>query len=332
MDLLVGESDWSNRIREDIERVGPTTSTVLITGPTGTGKELIARSVHQSSPRKEKSFVTVDCASIPSSLVASQLFGHVKGAYTGADYGSIGFFRAADGGTIFLDEIGELQADAQAHLLRVLQERVIVPVGSQKPVPIDVRIVAATNRDLAEEVRKGRFRQDLFYRLNVVPLETVALADRRDDIPLLADYFLARQWIDTGMPLKRLSDGARALMAEHDWPGNVRQIQNILERAAVFTDGPEIDAGILASYLGQRHVVESMPPRFEIKMHPESAEQWPTFEQFEDDLIRRTLERTGNNRTAAAQLLGIDYRRLNRMMQKYGQSVPDKSSRSTIEA
>ena len=319
METLVGESDWARDLREQIERVGHTCSTVLITGPTGTGKELIAKAIHEHSPRRDKPFVTVDCAAIAPSLIASQLFGHVKGAFTGADYPSVGFFRAADGGTIFLDEIGELAAESQAKLLRVIQERTVVPVGAHKAEPVDVRIVAATNRDLHAEAADGKFRTDLIYRLNVVPLATTPLYNRTEDIPLLAEHFLARLSVEAALPLKTLSPAACKVLKLYSWPGNVRQLQNVLERAVLFCESAVIEADLIARFLS-----ETKPPEPKRVETPEpvapngSDESWPSLAQCEGELIRRTLEHTHHNRSAAAHLLRIDYRRLNRLIDKYG--------------
>ncbi len=237
---FVGVSPWARLLRENILRAAAFPSSVLITGPSGTGKELIARAVHEHSARREGPFVPVDCTSLTGELFASHLFGHVKGAFTGAEHPRLGCFRAAEGGTIFLDEIGELSLELQSKLLRTLQERIVVPVGSDQPTGVDVRIIAATNRDLPKEVETGRFRLDLYYRLNVVAFESVALAERLEDIEPLAEHILERLMREQGFPRKRLSAEAVMALRQRPWLGNVRELQNVLERAAVFATGEEI--------------------------------------------------------------------------------------------
>jgi DNA-binding NtrC family response regulator len=233
IDQIIGDSPWTQKVRKRISQVANYRYSVLISGPSGTGKELVARAVHTHGPRADKPFIPVNCAALPTGLFASQLFGHMKGAFTGAAFNAIGCFRAAEGGTIFLDEIGELDFELQAKLLRVIQERKVVPVGAHEGIPVDVRIVAATNRDLEAEVKAGRFRLDLFYRLNVVSIETASLASRPEDIEVLARHFLAKAAIENGDELKRLSPAAMSLLKAYDWPGNIRQLQNVLEGAIV---------------------------------------------------------------------------------------------------
>jgi len=328
VDQIVGISLWAKEVRQRVAQVAPFTSNVLITGPSGTGKELIARSIHLSSGRADGPFIPVDCASIPGTLFSSQLFGHVKGAFTGASAAALGCFRAAEGGTIFLDEVGELDLELQSNLLRVIQERRVTPVGSHESIPIDVRIVAATNRDLRKEVAAGRFRLDLYYRLDVVSVDSVALKDRLEDIEPLSQYILDRMVVERDLPRKRLSSAALRMMQAYDWPGNVRQLQNILERAVVLSQdeaiGPEWipridDTALPLPTASPATLAEDTADSVS------SPEGWLTYSDNEKEHLRRTLEQTGYNQSAAARLLEIDYRLLLRRMKKHGLK-PGKSS------
>jgi formate hydrogenlyase transcriptional activator len=234
---IVGSSEALQRVLGQVAKVARTDSTVLIVGETGTGKELIARAVHKLSDRATRAFIRVDCAAIPPSLIASELFGHEKGAFTGALQKRLGRFESADGGTIFLDEIGELPAETQPALLRVLQEREFERVGSSKPIAVDVRVLAATNRDLKAAVTRGAFRQDLFYRLNVFPIEIPALRERVDDIPMLVEYLVERYARKAGKRIRNISRKTLELFQAYDWPGNIRELQNVVERAVILCDG-----------------------------------------------------------------------------------------------
>ena len=233
---IVGASPPLRTVLSHVSKVAPTDSTVLIAGETGTGKELIARAIHKRSPRAPRAFVAVNCAAIPSSLIASELFGHEKGAFTGALQRRQGRFELADGGTIFLDEVGELPAETQIMLLRVLQEREFERVGGSGPVRVNVRVIAATNRDLHAAVADGTFRADLFYRLNVFPLDVPALRDRRSDIPLLVEYFTHRYAKRLGKRIRRVTKATSTLLQSYDWPGNIRELQNLIERAVILGD------------------------------------------------------------------------------------------------
>jgi formate hydrogenlyase transcriptional activator len=234
---IVGSSEALRRVLAQVDKVAPTDSTVLIFGETGTGKELIARSIHKRSKRAERAFIAVNCAAIPQSLIASELFGHEKGAFTGAAQRRLGRFEAADGGTIFLDEVGELPLETQIALLRVLQDKKIERVGSSQSIPVDIRVLAATNRDLNAAIAAGTFRRDLFYRLNVVPIEIPSLRDRKDDIPLLLEYLIDRYAQTAGKRIRNIERRTLELFESYDWPGNIRELQNVVERAVILSDG-----------------------------------------------------------------------------------------------
>jgi two-component system response regulator HydG len=290
------------------ETVGPTDSTVLISGESGTGKEVLARYLHELSTRADGPFVSINCGALPENLLESELFGHVRGSFTGAVRDKQGMFVAAKGGTFFLDEVGEMSPATQVKLLRVLQEREVIPVGATEAIPVDVRIVAATNRDLDEEIRRGGFRSDLFYRLNVITLHLPPLRDRPDDVPLLAAHFLQRFSATRGRQV-RLTPETLEAMQGYDWPGNVRELENALERAAVMTPGEEIGPGALPSKITERApqplVQASLPPN-------------PTLEIIERAYIHWVLQAEGGNKTRAAEVLGIDPSTLYRKLLRYG--------------
>ncbi|HID32711.1 MAG TPA: sigma-54-dependent Fis family transcriptional regulator [bacterium (Candidatus Stahlbacteria)] len=238
--MIVGKSKAIKEILSLIDRIAPTDATVLVTGESGVGKELVAREIHLRSPRAQGPFITVSCGALPETLLESELFGYKKGAFTGAHRDKLGLFKVADSGSFFLDEIGDAPPVIQMKLLRLLQEKEIVPLGDIDPVKVDVRIIAATNKDLQEEVRKGRFREDLYYRLNVVPIHIPPLRERKEDIIPLAEYFLKRYSLRTKSGLKRLSRGAQELLLSYHWPGNVREVENIIERTVILSKGPII--------------------------------------------------------------------------------------------
>jgi len=292
-----------------VEKVASTDITVLVNGETGTGKELIAREIHDRSPRADQPFITVNCGAIPENLIESELFGHVKGAFTGAVANQIGKFQAADNGTIFLDEVGELPLQLQVKLLRVLQEKQIQKVGEAKTTPIDARVVAATNRDLAEEVKGGRFREDLYFRLNVIGVELPPLRERGDDILLIARYLIGRYAKEYGRdidPGKALSNSAINAMMRFSWPGNIRQLENHIKKALVLADGPQITAKDL-DLEGPEGTTASED---EILTLSEAREQW------QRAYINRVLALNGGNRTKTARDLGVDPRTIFRHLEK----------------
>jgi transcriptional regulator with GAF, ATPase, and Fis domain len=245
---MIGESEPIKHLRAMIERVAPTDARILITGDNGTGKEVVARQIYQLSHRSQMPFVEVNCAAIPSELIESELFGHEKGAFTSAIKNRIGKFEQADKGTIFLDEIGDMSLSAQAKVLRCLQESVISPVGSDKNIKIDVRVIAATNKDLRQEIEKGNFREDLFHRLNVIPIHVASLQERIEDIPLLVDYFTEQICQEQGIALKRFNDSAMAVLKAQPWCGNIRELRNVVERLIILGDH-EISGEMVKLYI-----------------------------------------------------------------------------------
>ncbi len=306
-DRIVGQSDAICRLRELTKAVAPRNCPVLIHGETGTGKELVAHSIHRHSTRAAGSFVPVDCTTLTDTLFESQLFGHVRGAFTGAMRATLGFFRSADKGTLFLDEIGELGLNQQAKLLRCIQDRAVVPLGSVKPIPVDVRIVAATHRDLAAMVESGAFRQDLFFRLNVVSLEVPALRERAGDVDLLAEYFLEQVAELYEEPRKAISDDAQTILRRHGWPGNVRELANAIEHACVASNGSTIVAMDLPESLRRVTPAGTAVPK--------SIESMDVAQR---RLVVLALEMTSGNQTKAAELLSIDRRRMYRLVERFG--------------
>lgn len=291
------------------ETVAPADSTVLITGESGTGKEVLARYIHSLSERVEGPFISINCGALPENLLESELFGHVKGSFTGAVRDKDGLLVAASGGTFFLDEVGEMPPSLQVKLLRALQEREVVPVGATEPIAIDVRIIAATNRDLEGEVRRGTFRSDLYYRLNVISLHLPPLRERAADIPLLAEHFLENLSARAGGRRFTLSEAALALLQRYDWPGNTRELENALERAAVLTSGEVIDVDALPA-----RVVEERPAT----LVDERPAENPTLEIIERAYILWVLQSEGGNKARAAEVLGIDPSTLYRKLNRYG--------------
>jgi two-component system response regulator HydG len=296
------------------ETVAPTDSTVLLSGESGTGKEVVARYLHAMSERAEAAFYSVNCGALPESLLESELFGHVKGSFTGAVRDKEGLLVAARGGSFFLDEIAEMSPSTQVKLLRALQEREVTPVGATESVEVDVRIIAATNRELEEEIRKGTFRSDLYYRLNVIALHLPPLRDRREDIPLLAQAFLERiaEGTTNGGGVRELSDEAMDVLRVYDWPGNVRELENALERAAVVSKGGVIGVDSLPER------VRDAPPIRLVDLEPPPN---PSMEVIERAYIHWVLQAEGGNKTRAAEVLGIDPSTLYRKLNRYGIDV-----------
>ena len=307
---IVGTSPAIQRVREFIRRAAPTASTVLILGETGTGKELVARGIHYQSPRKGKPFIPINCAAIPETLVESELFGHERGAFTGAVERKIGKFEAAEGGTVFLDEIGELPLGAQGKLLRLLEERCFERVGGTNSVEVDVRIVAATNRDLAEESEKGSFREDLYYRLNVLQVNVPPLRDRPEDLGILIDHFLDQFSAQVGTH-KKLSDAARERLLSQAWPGNVRQLRNAIENCVVMALGDTIDVDDLPQHLGPSASTARA-----------AAPEWTprSIQDVEREHIQRVLDHVRWNKSKAAEILGIERSTLYARIKNYGLS------------
>lgn len=309
---IIGTSEALESVFRIVEKVADTSVSVLIQGESGTGKELIAKALHRKSSRAGKAFLAVNCGALPESLLESELFGHTKGAFTGASTDKKGLFRTADGGTILLDEIGEMPQTLQVKLLRALQEQEVTPVGSAAPVKFDARIIAATNKDLEKEVSEERFREDLFYRLNVVEINLPPLRDRREDIPLLVRHFAAKAARAQNLPEKPFSREALALLLNHRWQGNVRELQNAVERAFILSGDDEID-------------LESLPPRIKQNSHESAFEMRdpegfrPTLEEMERRYILEILSSVKKDKAAAAEILGIDLSTLYRKLKKYNE-------------
>ncbi len=304
----IGKSKRFLEVLKLAEQVAPTDSTLLIQGESGTGKEVIAKYVHTLSDRGDGPFMSINCGALPETLLESELFGHTKGSFTGAVRDKQGLFAAARGGTFFMDEVGEMPASLQIKLLRVLQEREVIPVGATEAIPVDVRIIAATNRDLEEEVRRGNFRSDLFYRLNVIALDMPPLRDRRDDLILLIEYFLMRMAEEREAEVKALSAEALDAVMVYDWPGNVRELENALEHAVVLSRGNVIEAGSLPERLTKR--------RKEPLVADRDLDN-PTLDIIERAYIMYVLQAEGGNKTRAAETLGIDPSTLYRKLSRY---------------
>jgi two-component system, NtrC family, nitrogen regulation response regulator NtrX len=309
---MVGESLLMRQLREQVAMAAPTNGRVLVYGENGTGKELVARSVHAMSRRRNHAFIEVNCAAIPEELIESELFGHVKGAFTGAVADRRGKFEAANGGTIFLDEIGDMSLKTQAKVLRVLQEQVTEPVGSTSRVHVDVRVLAATNKDLVAEIRGGRFREDLYFRLNVIPIFVPPLRDRTEDIPLLVEHFIADFAAEYGRRPKTLAPGAMARLQAYRWPGNVRELRNVMERIMIMAPGEVItehDLAFLAGSATAAAVEEAPTPAIPL---------YTARDQFERDYILKQLALQQGNISRTAEVLGVERSNLYRKMRAFG--------------
>src|SRR5215203_2494770 len=318
---IIGRSDVMQEVFRLVEQVAPARSTVLITGESGTGKELIAKAIHEASTRAGRPFVTVNSSNIPSELLESELFGHTRGAFTGAVAAKKGLFEVADGGSIFLDEIGDIPPETQARLLRVLQEREFTPLGDTAPRKVDVRIVAATNIDLKEAVRQGSFREDLYYRLAVVPIELPPLRDRREDVLALAQHFIRKYNEENSRDVTdQLAPEVLALLEQYTWPGNVRELENVIERAVVIAPGPEVTRGCLPTEIADpSKAVGSAPLSSGTGSLDVSrgVNFYDEVRRFEIDIIRRALDQTGGHQSRAARLLGMNATTLNSKIKTY---------------
>jgi DNA-binding NtrC family response regulator len=306
---IIGASENLQRVFRLVEKVAATNTNILIYGESGTGKELVARAIHHNSPRSSRPFVAINCGALPETLLESELFGHTKGAFTGAVSARAGLFRSAEGGTIFLDEIGEISPTMQVRLLRAVQEHEVTPVGSSTPVRFDARIICATNRELEKEVTEGRFREDLFYRLNVIEIHLPPLRERREDVPLLVRHFVKRTAREQGQPEKAVEPDAMTALLNYNWPGNVRELQNAVERAFTLS--------------GERLDLDSLPPR----VREPAAGQLPvrdpdglrpTLDEVERRHILDTLSSVNQDKARAANILGIDLSTLYRKLKRYG--------------
>jgi two-component system nitrogen regulation response regulator NtrX len=323
---MVGESYAMRQLREQVAMAAPTNGRVLIYGENGTGKELVARTIHALSRRRNNAFVEVNCAAIPEELIESELFGHVRGAFTGAVADRRGKFEVADGGTIFLDEIGDMSLKTQAKVLRVLQEQTMEAVGGTARIKVDARVLAATNKDLPGEIRTGNFREDLYFRLNVIPIFVPPLRERHEDIPLLAEHFMAEFAREYGRRLKNFDATAISVLQRYPWPGNVRELRNVIERLMIMVPGDSIAAADV-TFLGQHAITRPdpvEPPAERLKLHEAR-------DRFERDLILRTLGEQQGNMSKTAEVLGVERSNLYRKMRAFG-IAPSRRSEPEEEA
>jgi two-component system, NtrC family, response regulator PilR len=313
---MIGEHPKMLEVVRMINKIAPTSTTVLIYGESGTGKELVARAIHDRSPRRDKPFFAINCAAIPESLIESELFGHEKGSFTGAGSREIGIFEAAEGGTVFLDEIGEMNTAMQAKLLRTIQEKEIRRVGGKLNIPVDVRIISATNKDLEQETKRGAFREDLFYRLNVIRITLPPLRERGNDIVTLANFFLRKYSASTGIPLKGISKPALKVLLDYSWPGNVRQLESVIERGVLMAESDYIQPEDLpADVHHEAHLAGSLPFEF--------PAEGISIDELERDLIIKAMQRADWVISKAAPLLGMSYKTLQYRLEKFGIGRPE---------
>ena len=320
LDNLIGVSPAIEKLKLTIRTVASTNSTILIYGESGTGKELVARAVHHCSPRAAEAFVSVNCGAFPETLLESELFGYVRGAFTGANQNKRGLFEVADGGTIFLDEIGDMTLPMQVKLLRVLQERTVRPVGGTSEIAVDVRVIAATNRDLDKQVTDGTFREDLYYRLSVIPIRAPALRERCEDVPLLANHFLKKYGPAAGKSIHCLAAASLDALCSYEWPGNVRQLENTIERAVALELGSELHVELPAERPKARAVAAGAESAFDLpsgSVLPDGVNMENYVAQIERKLLQSALTQTHGVQVKAADLLGISYRSFRHLMKKY---------------
>ncbi len=313
---IIGEHPKMREVFRIVGKIAPTASTVLIYGESGTGKELVAKAIHDGSPRKEKPFFAINCAAIPENLMESELFGHEKGAFTGADSRELGIFEAANGGTVFLDEIGEMSVAMQAKLLRAIQTKEIRRVGGKVNIPVDVRIVSATNRDLEAEIKRGGFREDLYYRLNVIRITLPPLRERGSDIAALADFFVKKYGRQGGSTVRGIAKPALKLIMDYSWPGNVRQLESVIERGALMAESDLIQPEDLPAEISEGI---SRAGGLPFELPPEGIQ----FDELERNLIIKAMERAGWVIAKAAPLLGMSYKTLQYRLEKFGILKPD---------
>ena len=321
LDNIIGSSSAMEKLKQTVRTVASTASTVLIQGESGTGKELVARAVHVCSPRATEAFVSVNCGAFPETLLESELFGYLKGAFTGANQNKRGLFEVADKGTIFLDEISEMTLAMQVKLLRVLQERTVRPVGSTSEISIDVRVIAATNRELDKSVAENLFREDLYYRLSVIPIRVPLLRERREDIPLLANHFLKKYAAAAGRSIMRVHTGSLEALCDYEWPGNVRQLENTVERAVALETSEELHVELPAERPKARAAAASaggFPVAGSDLTLPQGVGMENYVAGIERSLLQSALNQSGGVQTKAADVLGISYRSFRHLMKKYG--------------